>query len=152
MVELPKDLRAALDSDDAEEFGRLLRRRQPEHFQALRALLSAEASIPSDHRTKALYALGRWGDPLVVPEIRDLLPKLDERSRISAVSALGHLGTPEAIAGVLEHADDPSPQVRKAAALALARSGTADAEAKLKELAVKDPVPWLRDYAARRAS
>ncbi len=87
MAELPEDLRAALDSDDAEEFGQLLRRRRPEDFQALQELLSPEPSIPPDHRTKAMYALGRWGDPSVVPAIRRLLPELDERGRISAVSA-----------------------------------------------------------------
>jgi HEAT repeat protein len=149
MVELPEDLRVALDADDAEEFGQLLRRRQPEHFQALQTLLSTEPSIPADYRTKALYALGRWGDPSVVPAIRRLLPELDERGRISAVSARGHLGTPEAIAAVIEHADDPSAQVRKAATLALARNDTPDARAKLQEVAANDPAPWIREVAAR---
>jgi len=152
MAELPEDLRAALDSDDAEEFGQLLRRRRPEDFQALQELLSPEPSIPPDHRTKAMYALGRWGDPSVVPAIRRLLPELDERGRISAVSALGHLGTAEAVAAIIEHADDPSPQVRQAATLALARSSTPDAQAKLQEVAANDPLPWIRDVAARHTS
>jgi HEAT repeat protein len=152
MTELPEDLRVALDSDDAEEFGQLLRRRRPEDFQALQQLLSPDLSIPPDHRTKALYALGRWGDPSVVPVIRRLLPELDERGRISALSALGHLETSEAVAAILEHADDRSPQVRKAAAVALARSTRPDAHAKLQELAANDPVPWIRHLAARHIS
>ena len=149
MARLPVRLREALEADDAEELGRLLQRRRPEDFAALRALLTPDPSVPTDHRTKALHALGVWGDPAVVPAIRQLLPHLDERGRMSAVGALGRLATPEAVAAILERVEDPSPQVRKLAVWALRRSGTPEARQKLSEVATNDPVEWVREAAAR---
>lgn len=149
MAEMPEDLRQALDADDALELDQLLRRRRPEHLRALQTLLTTDPSVPPDHRTKALYALGLWGDPAVVPAITRLLPQLDERGRMSALSALGRLGTPEAVAAVIEHTDEQSPQVRKIAVLALSKSPTPEARQKLREIARTDRVKWVRDVAAR---
>ncbi len=150
MADLPEALRAALEAEESGELVRLLGRKRPEDFAALRELLALDASIPSDFRTKAMFALGRWGDPSVVPDIIRLLPNLAERERISALAALGHLGRPEAVPAILESADDASPQVRKAATLALRRISTPETVAKLKDIAAKDPVSWIRDLAARR--
>lgn len=149
MAELPDELQAALDADDAGELSQLLRRRRPEDFEALQSLLTIDPSVPADHRTKALHAVGLWGDPIVVPTIIRLLPQLDERSLISALSALGRLGTPEALAAVIEHADEPSPQVRKIAVLALSRNATPEARRKLQDVAASDPVDWVRATAER---
>jgi HEAT repeat protein len=150
MIELSKQLRDALEAEESGELDKLIRRQRPSDFKALRNLLSLDTSIPPDFRTKSLYALGRWGDASVVPDIVRLLPQLDERGRISALSALGRLGTPEATAAIIEQSDDPSPQVRKTATLALQRIGTSAASAKLRELAANDPLPWIRELAARR--
>ncbi len=150
MAELPEDLRQALEADDAQELGELLRRRRQEDFEALRTLLTTDPSVPPDHRTKALYALGQWGDPTIVPTITRILPQLDERGRMSALSALGHLGTPEAVAAIIEHVNEPSPQVRKIAILALSRSAAPEAREKLREIATNEPVEWVRDVAARQ--
>lgn len=151
MPELPEELRAALEAEESGDLVRLLRRKRPVDFDALRSLLSLDSSISSDFRRKALFALGQWGDVSVVPEIRRLLPQLDTPERISALNALGHLGTPEAATAIIEFADDPSPQVRKTAILALNRIGTPEASAKLRELAADDPLPWIRELANRRA-
>ncbi len=150
MTALPKNLRDALESDEAGDLTQLIRSRQPHDFEMLRSLLSLDSSIPPDFRTKAMYALARWGDASVVPDIVQLLPQLDKHECISALSALGRLGTQEATAAILEYTDDPSPQVRKTAALALRRIGTPEASAKLNELAANDPLPWIRDLAARQ--
>jgi HEAT repeat protein len=126
-----------------------LRQQRPEDFAALQSLLTTTEPVPPDFRTKALYALGLIGDPSVVPLIRGLLPQLDERGRMSALSALGQLATPEAVAAIIEHAEEPSPQVRKVAVQALRRSATSEARQKLDEIAVNDPVDWVRNAAAR---
>jgi HEAT repeat protein len=150
MAELSEELRAALEAEEAGILVQLVRRKRPEDFAALRSLLSMDPSIPSDFRTKAMYALGRWGDPSVVPDITRLLPELGERERIGALSALGHIGTSDAAPAIVKFADDPSPQVRKAAAVALSRVATPEAAAKLRDLAANDPLPWVRELAARR--
>ncbi|MBB4934848.1 HEAT repeat protein [Lipingzhangella halophila] len=152
MAEMPQELRAALEADDAGEFAQLLRQRRPEDVEALRDLLSTEDDIPADHRTKAMYAFGQWREESVVPEIRRLLPGLDERGRIGALSALGRIGTPDSVEALGEHAEDPSPQVRKAAAVGLGRVGTPDARRRLTQMAQAESEPWLRDLATRSAS
>lgn len=149
MAELPDELQAALEADDAGELNQLLQHRRPEDFQALQSLLTLDSPVPADYRTKALYAVGLLGDPVVVPTIIRLLPELDERGRMSALSALGRLGTPEATAALIEHADEPSPQVRKIAVLALSRNPTPEAQRKLQDVAASDPVAWVRETAER---
>lgn len=148
-MELPEELRHALEADDAEEFSLVLQRRRPEDLEALRTLLTAEPVVPSDHRTKAIYGLGQWGDTTVVPAITRLLPQLDDRGRMAALSALGRLSTPEALAAIAEHVHDAEPQVRKVAVLALSKSDAPEARANLQEVARNDSVAWLRDLAAR---
>jgi len=149
MIKLSKALRQALEAEEAGELNKLLGLRRKPDFETLRKLLSPDPDIPPDFRTKAMYALSRWGDTSVVPDIVQLLPNLNEIGRISALSALGHLGSPEATVEILKHTDDPSPQVRKAATLALSRIGTPEAAARLREIATKDPQPWIRELAAR---
>lgn len=151
-MELPEELRQALEADDAEEFHLLLRRRRPEDQEALLALLTPDPSVPPDHRTKALYGLGQWGDPTVVPAITRLLPELDDRGKIAALSALGRLPTTESTAALAEHVHDASPQVRKTAVVALSKSDAPEARATLREVAAAEPVEWLRDLAARAVS
>ena len=151
MAELSAELRAALEAEEAGELNQLIQRRLAEDFAALRSLLSLDPSVSSDLRRKAMYALGRWGDTSVVPEISRILPHLEEQGRISALSALGRLGTGEAVSKILTFANDPSPQVRKTVAVALGRAGTPEALARLRDLAANDPLPWVREVAARQA-
>jgi HEAT repeat protein len=151
MAELPDDLRQALEADDAEDLGRVLRRRRPADLAALMRLLTPDPAVPvpPNLRTKALYALGAWGDPAAVPRITQLLPDLDERGRMSALSALDRLGTPEADAAILAHVNDSSPQVRKIVVSALKKRETRQARRALQAVASGDPVEWVRETAVR---
>ena len=150
MIQLPDELRQALGADDAEDLMALLKRRRKRDFRALQGLVSVDPVVPPHFRTKALFALGWWGDPSVVPLIREILPHLDERARISAISALGHIGSQEAVVEIAEHLGERSDQVRKAAVAALSRADTPEAREKLRQVASDDPVPWVRELAARK--
>jgi HEAT repeat protein len=148
--ELPAQLEAALRSFETGALDRVIERRRPEDFRALRWLLSRDASVKPEHRQRAIYALGRWGDASVVPEIVALLPELEESRRITAIEALGRLGTRTARDAVEEYADDRSPQVRKFVVEALGRIGDAAAETRLQQMAEQDPAAWVRDLAVRK--
>jgi HEAT repeat protein len=150
VAELPNELRRALEAEESGELDRLVRQRRSVDLEALRSLLLPDSAVPSDFRMKAMYALGRWGDPSTVPDIRNVLPLLNDRETITALTALGHIGTPEAASVILEFADDSSPQVRKSAAIALSRTGTPEALAKVRNMAANDPLPWVREVAGRR--
>ena len=149
MANISKELLRALESDDSGELDQVIKERKEEDFEALQSLLSLDPSVNPEHRRKALYALGRWGDPAPVSAINNLLPQLDEAERITAVDALGRLGTPEALAGVLACVADPSPHVRKFATHALGRIDTPEAQAKLKEIEANDSADFVRDVASK---
>ncbi|UCG83542.1 MAG: HEAT repeat domain-containing protein [Dehalococcoidia bacterium] len=149
MTKVSEKLVRALESDDACDLGRVIKEGKQEDFEALRSLLSLEPGIKPEHVNKAIYALGRWGDPAPVATIRSILPQLDEAGRISAIDALGRLGTKEALDGVLDHVDDSSPHVRKFVTRALGRINTPKAKAKLKEIEAKEKVDYVRATAAK---
>jgi HEAT repeat protein len=149
MATISKKLLATLESACATDLEQVIEDRKQEDFEALQSLLSLDSSVKPEHRTKALYALGRWGDPTPVPEIRNILPYIDEIGRISAIDALGRLGTEEALTGVLEYVNDPSPHVRKFVAHALGRMNTPEAWAKLKEIETTDPLDFVREQASK---
>lgn len=149
MVRVSEKLLKALESDDAYELGHVIKDRKQEDFEALQVFLSLDPSINPEHRAKAIYALGRWGDPAPVADIRSILPRLNEAGRISAIDALGRLGTKDALGGVLDYVNDPSPNVRKFAAHALGRINTSEARAKLKEIEAKDQVDYIRAIASK---
>lgn len=151
MIDLPEELRDAIDADDAEDFMDLLKRRRPEDFRALQALVTLDPDVPPHYRTKALHGLGLWGDPSVVPMIKRVLPQLDERGRISAVSALGRIGNQEAISAISDHIRDRSEQVRKAAVMALAGTDSPAARQTLRDVADRDPASWIRELAQRES-
>lgn len=150
MIQLSDELLEALGADDAEDFMRLLKRRRQRDVRALRSLVTLDPAVPPHYRTKALFALGWWGDPSSVPLIREVLPQLDERGRVSAISALGHIGTPEAVAEIAEHLAERSDQVRTAVISALSMAGTPEASEMLRDVASTDPVPWVRELAERK--
>ena len=149
MAQITEKLRRAFESDDACDLGRVIKSGKQEDFEALQALLSLEPSVNPEYRKKAIYALGRWGDPAPVAAISSLLPHLDEAGRISAIDALGRLGTKKAVEGVLDYATDPSPHIRKFVARALGRINTSEARAKLKEIEAKDEVDYVRAIATK---
>ena len=149
MAHVTEELRRALESDDSVELDQIIKDGKQQDFEALQRLLSMDPSVKPEHRRKALYALGRWGDPSQVGAINSLLPQLDEGERITAVDALGRLGTPEALDGVLGCVNDSSPYVRKFATRALGRIDTPEAQAKLKEIAANDSEDYVRAVASR---
>lgn len=148
MAKVSKKLLRALESDCAEDLCQVIKEAKNENFEALQTFLSLDPSIKPEHRTKAIHALGRWGDPAPVAAIRSVLPDLDEAGRISAIDALGRLGTREALTGILDYVDDSSPHVRKFVTRALGRINTPEARAKLKEIEAKDPVDYIRAIAS----
>ena len=149
MVRSSEKLLKALESDCADSLSQIVKEKRQEDFEALQEYLSPEASVKPEYRTRALYALGRWGNPKVVEGIHRLLPTLDEAGRISAVDALGRLGTEEALADILDCANDTSPQVRKFAVRALSKIHTSTARAKLEEVATRESIDYIREQASR---
>ena len=112
MAQLSEKLLRALEADDSCELDELIQEGKQEDFEALQGLLSLDdPSVKPEHRTRAIYALGRWGDPAPATAIANILPQLDEAGRISAIDALGRLGTEEALAGVLDYVADNSRHV-----------------------------------------
>ena len=114
--------------------------------------LGLDVVVSSEHRRRALYILGRWGDPAAVGPIQRLVPHLDDQERVVAIDALGRIGSEEALATVMEHAADPSPDVRRFVVTALQRAGTQGAEERLLSLAEDDPVEFVRTRARQAAS
>lgn len=152
MPKISEKLLRALESDEACEIGLIVKERKKEDFDALLTLLSIDPLINPKHRAKAIYALGRWGDPAAVVAIRKILPHLDEAGRIGAIDALGRLGTKKALEGILKYLNDPSPHVRKFVTRALGRINTREARAKLRDIAAKDSVDYVRALASRQLS
>ena len=152
MTEPRAELRQALEIDESCDLDALIRQHRGEDFEALRRLLRAGPEAGPLLWARAVYALGRWGDPAVVGEILALLPALDQDQRITAIDALGRLGTEQAADGVLAYARDDSLPVRKFAARALGRIGTPRARAELSELRQSDPSEYIRSLAAAELS
>lgn len=149
MVRASQTLLRALESDCATDLEYVIREKKQEDFEVLQGFLSLDRSIRSEYRTRALYALGRWGDSVVVDNIRRILPNLDEAGRISAIDALGRLGTRTALECILDRANDPSPQVRKVVVYALGKSNALEARVKLREIAARDPIDYVRERASK---
>ncbi len=143
----PTGLKQALQVFETGELDLIVKKKRRDHFDALRSLLSLDSGVEPEHRQRAIYALGRWGDTSVVPDLVSLLPRLDESERITALDALGRLDTKEARTAVETCADDPSPQVRKFVVTALRRLGGPDAESRLRWIAKEDGEGWIRDLA-----
>lgn len=146
--ELEPELQAALEAEESGALAALARAGRPEHLETLRRL-ATDPAVDPEYRRKALWALGVRGDPEVVPEIEECLPELEPRERMAAIDALGRIGTARALAVVTRYVDDPSPQVRKLVVEALHRMG--GSEVTLERMAAKDPEPWVRELAAKRA-
>jgi HEAT repeat protein len=149
-ISLSDELETALASDEVGELDEIIRGHRPEHFQNLKKLVLADPAVKREYRKRALYALGRWGDRSIVPEIARVLPDLDETERITAIDTFGRLGTRQAFEAVIGYVRDPSPQIRKFVVHALGRIGSREAYEKLRTIANEDPEKWIQELAARR--
>lgn len=149
MVTLPPRLRIALESDCAGELSEIIQDKRPTDFAKLNELVSTDPEVDPKHRTRAIYALGRWGDTTVVDKIIEVMPLLDEMGRITAIDSLGRLGANNALQPILEHSNDPSLHVRKFVIHALGRYNLSQSRAKLIEMRESDPEQVLRDLAAK---
>jgi HEAT repeat protein len=140
-------LAVALEADEAEELNRVVLARRPQDLDALVELATAADGVDPNHRRRALYALGRWGDSGVVPSIVRVLPRLDSGAKIAAIDALSNLPTPESLEAIQAFAADPSPQVRKLVVQALAAIPDSRSAATLQGMAQEDPEEWVRSLA-----
>jgi HEAT repeat protein len=149
MAAIADDLRRALEADDAGDLERIVREKKQQHFETLMSLLSTDPSVNPLHRTRAIFALGKWGDARAINPIKRILPELDEMGRATGVDALGRLGTPEALSAILDRAGDPSPTVRKFVARALGKMNVPESLATLSDMERKDPETFVREVAAK---
>jgi HEAT repeat protein len=152
MTVMSEELLEALEADESGDLDAIIEQRRPEDFDALRSLLTLDPTVEPSHRAKAIYALGRWGDPAVAEAIQDLLPDVEETERIGAIDALGRLGAEDALDGILEHVDDASVSVRKFVARALGRINTPRARTELSKLERTDPSDYIRSLASNLLS
>ena len=122
-----------------------------EDFEALRRLLARDGQATPDYRQRAIYALGRWGDTGVVPDIVGLLPELDESHRITAIrSARAPWHTDRTVTRwrnmqmiLLRTFASSSSKPSAASATPSPRNG-------FKRMAERDPADWVRDLARDR--
>jgi HEAT repeat protein len=150
---LTPELKDALESFEQGALDRVVRRRRPEDYEALRELAASDAADPN-LRQRAIQALGRWGDASAVPDIAAFLlsPATKDSHRITAIEALGRLGTKTAREAVEQFTSDPSPQLRKFVVRALSQIGDPAARARLRKISKTDPTPWVRALASDRTS
>jgi HEAT repeat protein len=148
MVNLPSRLRIALEADCASALNEVIQENRPADLEKLKELVSTSPEVDPKHRTRAIYALGRWGDTTAVDRIIQVMPVLDEMGRITAIDSLGRLGADKALRPIFEQSDDPSMHVRKFVIHALGRYKLPEARAKLVEMRENDPDPILRTLAA----
>lgn len=142
-------LKRALEVFEIGELDLIIEKKRRVDFDALRSFVSMDPGVDPDYRQRAIYALGRWGDTKVVPQLITVLPQLDESERITALDALGRLDTKEARKAVETCADDASPDVRKFVVAALRRFGGAIADSRLRKMAKEDKEGWIRSVAQR---
>lgn len=147
MAKISKKLSEVLESDCAHSVEDVLEKKTQEDFKTLISILPLDSSVSAEYRARAVYLLGRWGDTSSVPNIISILPHLNETGRINGIDALGRLGSKEALAGILECANDSSDDVRKFVTRALGKINTTEAKNKLKEIQKKDPAKYIREIA-----
>jgi HEAT repeat protein len=107
--------------------------REPAAAPELGALVAESAD--DGVRAAALVALGRTGDRIAAPAMRDIVASGSSVVREAAADALGLLGDREAVQSLTELSSYPSAPVRAAAARALGRIGDATAVDALATLA-----------------
>ena len=149
MPDVSTRLQSVLESECADDLAQIIRAKKKADFEELRKFLLPGPLAHPKLRTRAIFALGRWGDSKVVPDIRRVILDLDDAGLLAAIDALGRLATPTALKEVLKYADHSSPAIRKFVVHALGRFDRAEAQAKLNEIQMRDPVEHLRDLAVK---
>ncbi|WP_084112912.1 HEAT repeat domain-containing protein [Belnapia moabensis] len=149
MSDLPARVTKALNSDCAADLEEILYERRADDFVLVQGFIASERKAGFEHRARAIYLLGRWGDPAAVPTILNILPQLDDRGRIAAIDALGRFGTQEAVAAVIENSRHPSPQIRKIAVHVLGRFDSGEAKERLRETERTDSNALIRKLASK---
>ena len=147
--DLPQRVRRALEAFESGFLDQIIRAKRPEDFEALRSLVVTDAPGLDRYRRRAIYALGRWGNPEAADDIVRVMPRLDETGRIAALDALGRLGTESARDAIASYGEDPSSQVRKFVVRSLGRVGGPEATERLREIARTDPNGWIRELAQK---
>jgi HEAT repeat protein len=151
-LDLSPELDEALRSFEIGAMDNVIARHDPRDFEVLRQLVAGGEAVDPGDRQRAIYALGKWGDPAAVPDIIAVLPSLEPTQSMTAIEALGRLGTDEARAAVESYVSDPSPHVRKFVVEALARMESPAADDVIGTVAATDDEPWVRALASRRAA
>lgn len=146
---IPARIAEALQAEESGPLDAIIAARRPEDLAALRDVARNEdGAFDGSVQRKALYALGRWGDPALAVDIQEVIPRLNPPARIAAIDALGRLGDADSVDAVTAYADDESPQVRKFVVQALGRIGTGTARDELRRIrATETEEPWLRQLA-----
>jgi HEAT repeat protein len=98
-------------------------------------------------RGHAAMALGRLGDPRVVPRLIELAKDDSDTVRMAALGALGLLGDQQAAGALIDALDDPAPLPRVQAVESLGQLGVLAATPRLRVIAESDPDPEMRLYA-----
>ncbi len=148
MATLSENLALQLQSECGHTFEEIVARKSAEDYRQLRSLVQDESEDPV-RRQAAIHLLGRFGKPEAVPDIVAALPKLDERSLISAVDALGNLGGKDALKALKQQAKSKSPDIRRFAVSALDHIGTKEALAEINRIARGDESGFVRSKARR---
>ncbi len=151
MKQFSTELTNAIESDCAHSMEPLMEAKRSQDLKDMLDLLKEDVGT-SNARARALYALGRWGDPKVVEQISEALPLFNDLERASAIDALGRLGSAPALASVISLQDDPSMQVRKFVVRALSRFKGAKAAKALKYMEENDSEDLVRAYARKYAT
>ena len=149
MAQLPKRIQKAFEADDPCELGLIIKEKHDEDLASIQALLEPDAEVSPEIRGKALYAVGRWGAPAVIPKIVALLPRLDENNRVCAIDALGRLGTKESLDVISHYAKDKSEVVRKFVVKAASRFKETKAKSLLEEIRDTDKSESIRILAQK---
>ncbi len=114
---------------------------------SVRAIVERYSSLSPPARLAAIRVLGDVGDsagaPLLVASLED------PGTRAEAVWALGRLGDEKFGEMILRHVDDPRWEVRLESARALGSLEYAPAQSALETVRNEDPVPAVREWAAR---
>src|SRR4051812_22779866 len=116
---LSPQLRRVFESDCATGVEDFLSAATPDDRDAIVAVLASPQDQTFGRVQTAIHLAGRLGETRTAQAIAALLPDLDERGRMNAVTALGAIGGPDAENAILRAGQDPSPDVRRLAVPAL---------------------------------
>lgn len=150
MSSISNPLAKALDSDCLLDICQVINRKNPDELSTMKSMVKLDKSVDPRRRQKSIYALGRWGDESAATPILNVLPKLEESERITAIDSLGRLKAVEAVDQIIGNAENESLIVRKTVVRALGRIRTDKAKKELEKIKETDPSPYIRNLAGMR--